>query len=42
MSRTESGRGLSNGEDHRPDEVQRVMQILWARFVDANPKLFEI
>jgi hypothetical protein len=27
---------------NRPHEVQMVMEQLWAEYVDANPRLFEV
>jgi hypothetical protein len=32
----------SNGEDYRPHEVQAMMELLWADYVEANPRLFEV
>jgi hypothetical protein len=36
------GNVLPNGEDYRRDEVQMMMEQLWAEYVDANPRLFEV
>ena len=36
------GNVLANGEDYRPHEVQTMMEWLWAEYVDANPRLFEV
>ena len=36
------GRALPNGEDYQPLEVQTIMEQLWAEYVDANPRLFEV
>jgi hypothetical protein len=33
---------LPNGEDYRPHEVQMVMEQLWAEYVNANPRLFDV
>ena len=33
---------LANGEDYRPHEVLTMMERLWAEYVDANPRLFEV
>jgi hypothetical protein len=33
---------LTNGEDYRALEVQTMMEQLWAEYVDANPRLFEV
>jgi hypothetical protein len=29
-----------NGNDYRPDDVQRMMRELWAEYVAANPEMF--
>jgi hypothetical protein len=42
MSLGQLGNVLPNGEDYRPLEVQTVMERLWAEYVDANPRLFEV
>jgi hypothetical protein len=34
--------GDQPGEDYRPHEVQAMMELLWAEYVDANPRLFEV
>ena len=31
-----------DGEDYRPHEVQAMMEQLWADYVAANPRLFEV
>ena len=36
------GNVLSNGEDYRANEVQAMMELLWADYVAANPRLFEV
>ena len=36
------GNVLANGEDYRPYEVQAMMELLWADYVAANPRLFEV
>jgi hypothetical protein len=36
------GNVLANGEDYRPHEVQAMMEQLWAEYVRANPRLFEV
>jgi hypothetical protein len=33
---------LQNVEDYRPHEVKLMMELLWADYVDANPRLFEV
>jgi hypothetical protein len=33
---------LPNGEDYRPHDVKAMMELLWADYVDANPRLFEV
>jgi hypothetical protein len=33
---------LPNGEDYRPHEVQMMMEQLWAEYVNANPRLFDV
>ena len=33
---------LPNGEDYRPHEVKWMMELLWADYVDANPRFFEV
>ena len=34
------GNVLPNGEDYRLHEMQAMMELLWAEYVDANPRLF--
>ena len=36
------GNMLPNGEDYRPHEVTAMMELLWAGYVDTNPRLFEV
>ena len=36
------GNVLPNGEDYPPHEVLTMMERLWAEYVDANPRLFEV
>jgi hypothetical protein len=36
------GNVLTNGSDYRPHEVQAMMEQLWAEYVNANPRLFEV
>ena len=33
---------LPNGEDYRPHDVKAMMELLWADYGDANPRLFEL
>ncbi len=42
MNLRQFGTILTNGEDYRLDEVQTMMEHLWAEYVDANPRLFEV
>ena len=42
MNLGQLGNVLANGEDYRPQEVQTMMERLWAEYVDANPRLFEL
>jgi hypothetical protein len=42
MNLGQLGNVLANGEDYRPDEVQAMMEQLWADYVAANPRLFEV
>lgn len=35
------GNVLPTGEDYRPDEVRKMMEQLWAKYVDANPDQFK-
>jgi hypothetical protein len=42
MNLGQLGNVLPNGEDYRPHEVQTMMEQLWAEYVDANPRLFEV
>jgi hypothetical protein len=42
MNLGQLGNVLTNGEDYRPHEVQTMMEHLWAEYVDANPRLFEV
>jgi hypothetical protein len=36
------GNVLPSGEDFRPHEVKAMMEQLWAEYVAANPRLFEV
>lgn len=36
------GNVLPNGEDYRQNEVETLMEQLWAEYVAANPRLFEV
>jgi len=36
------GNMLTNGNDYRLHEVQAMMEQLWAEYVEANPRLFEV
>ena len=42
MNFSQLGNVLPNGEDYRPHVVQTMMEQLWAEYVDANPRLFEV
>jgi hypothetical protein len=42
MNLSQLGNVLPNGEDYRPHEVRAMMELLWADYVDANPRLFEV
>jgi hypothetical protein len=42
MNPSQLGNALPNGEDYRPHDVQTMMELLWAEYVDANPRLFEV
>ena len=42
MNLRQLGNVLVNGKDYRPHEVQTMMEQLWAEYVDANPRLFEV
>jgi hypothetical protein len=33
---------LPNEEDYLPHEVTAMMELLWADYVDANPRFFEV
>jgi hypothetical protein len=35
------GNVLPNGEDYRPEEVKRMMERMWAEYVEANPDKFK-
>ena len=35
------GNQLPNGEEYRAEDVQRMMEELWAEYVAANPELFK-
>ncbi|MGY3239976.1 hypothetical protein ACVMAJ_006866 [Bradyrhizobium sp. USDA 4448] len=36
------GNVLTHDGDYRPHEVQTMMEQLWAEYVNANPRLFEV
>jgi hypothetical protein len=42
MNLSQLGNMLPNGEDYRPQEVTAMMELLWANYVDTNPRLFEV
>ena len=42
MNLGQLGNVLPNGEDYRPHEVQTMMEQLWAEYVDAIPRPFEV
>jgi hypothetical protein len=42
INRGQLGNVLSNGDAYRPHEVQTMMELLWADYVTANPRLFEV
>jgi hypothetical protein len=42
MNLGQLGNALANGANYRPHEVQTMMEQLWAEYVDANPRLFEV
>jgi hypothetical protein len=42
MNPNQLGNVLPNGEDYRPHEVKAMMEQLWAEYVAANPRLFEV
>ena len=42
MNPNQLGKVLPSGEDYRPDEVKEMMEQLWAEYVAANPRLFEV
>ena len=42
MNLGQLGNVLANGEDYLPHEVQAMMEQLWADYVAANPRLFEV
>jgi hypothetical protein len=42
MNPSQLGNVLPNGEDYRPHDVEAMMEQLWAEYVDANPRLFEV
>jgi hypothetical protein len=42
MNTDQLGNVLPNGEDYRPHEVKAMMEELWAEYVAANPRLFEV
>jgi hypothetical protein len=42
MNLSQLGNVLPNGEDYLLHEVQAMMEQLWAEYVAANPRLFEV
>ena len=34
------GNKLPNGEDYRPEDVKKMMQLLWEEYVAINPSSF--
>jgi hypothetical protein len=42
MNQGQLGNVLPHGDNYRPHEVQTMMEMLWAEYVDANPRLFEV
>ena len=42
MNPSQLGNVLPNGEDYPPHEVKATMEQLWAEYVAANPRLFEV
>ena len=42
MNSSQLGNVFPNGRDYQPHEVQTMMELLWAEYVDANPRLFEV
>ena len=42
MNPSQLGNVLPNGEDYRQNEVETLMEQLWAEYVAANPRLFEV
>jgi hypothetical protein len=42
MNLNQLGTLLPNGEAYRPHEVQVMMEQLWAEYVNANPRLFDV
>jgi hypothetical protein len=42
MNPTRLGNVVPNGGDYRPHEVQAMMELLWADYVEANPRLFDV
>jgi hypothetical protein len=42
MDLSQLGNVLTNGDDYRPHAVQTMMEQLWAEYVAANPRLFEV
>jgi hypothetical protein len=41
MYKGQLGNKLRNGEDHRPHEVEEMMQRMWAEYVAKNPEAFK-
>jgi hypothetical protein len=42
MNPSQLGNVLPNVEDYRQNEVETLMEQLWAEYVAANPRLFEV
>ena len=42
MNLNQLGNLPPNDDDYRPHEVQMMMEQLWAEYVNANPRLFEV
>ena len=42
MNPSQLGNVLTSGKHYRLHEVQTMMEQLWAEYVEANPRLFEV
>jgi hypothetical protein len=42
MNPSQLGNVLTSGNHYRLQEVQTMMEQLWAKYVEANPRLFEV